>query len=42
MTPTNALRQQALDGLRSTVTAHDTAEGAGHESAAWTIHAPRK
>jgi hypothetical protein len=44
----DATRQRALDGLRSTVIAHDTAEGVVYESAAddprhpeMTVAAPR-
>ena len=38
----DAARQRALDDLRSTITAHDTADGVVYESAAWTIRAIRK
>jgi SAM-dependent methyltransferase len=37
----DAGRGRALDGLRATVTAHETDEGVVYESAAWTIRARR-
>jgi len=38
----DAARQRALGELRSTLAAHDTADGVVYESAAWTIQATRK
>ena len=35
-------RVRALDGLRTTVSAHETDDGVAYESAAWIIRATRR